>query len=82
MKVPVIELPLILHKDWDGFALFFCIVVRDKTNEKVIKHELEHVRQWWRYGVVGFPFVYGWWLLHYGYEQHPLEIEARLAEYK
>lgn len=40
-------------------------------------HELIHLQQIQRYGAVGFTLRYLWWLARYGYERHPLEVEAR-----
>lgn len=40
-------------------------------------HELEHVRQWHRYGLFGFPVRYLYYLLRVGYLHHPLELAAR-----
>lgn len=40
-------------------------------------HELIHLQQIERFGAVGFSARYLWWLARYGYERHPLEIEAR-----
>ena len=49
-------------------------------NERLIRHELAHVAQIRRYGVVGFYARYiALWLRH-GYRNHPFEIEAREAE--
>jgi len=79
INTPIIVAPRIFIKGRDGFALPFCIVIRERR-DSLIKHELCHVRQWWRYGVIGFPFVYGHYLLKSGYKNHPLEIEARRAE--
>ena len=79
MRVPVIKAPWLFLDGWAGFALPFCVVVKERE-EKLIKHEMKHVEQWWRYGVVGFPFIYLYYLKKYGYMDHPLEIEAREAE--
>ena len=43
-------------------------------------HERVHARQWRRYGFVGFIVRYVWFVVRYGYERHPLEVEARRAE--
>ena len=46
---------------------------------KIYDHEKIHVAQWHRYGYFGFGFAvrYIWGLIVYGYENHPLEKEAR-----
>jgi hypothetical protein len=48
--------------------------------EGLLAHELAHVRQWRAFGVLGFLFYYARHLIRHGYEGHPLEIAARLAE--
>jgi hypothetical protein len=46
----------------------------------LLRHEVQHVRQWHRYGRVGFLVRYLWQCARYGYTNAPLEIEARAAE--
>lgn len=43
----------------------------------VLKHESVHWEQWRRYGTLGYyvRYLVGW--LRHGYENHPMEIEAR-----
>jgi hypothetical protein len=50
------------------------------TDERLIRHEQVHLRQWKRYWMVGFPFIYIYYHLKYGYQNNPLEIEARKEE--
>lgn len=45
-----------------------------------MKHERVHVAQIERMGRLKFLAVYAWLLLRHGYQQHPMEIEAREAE--
>lgn len=54
-------------------------------NERLLRHELEHVRQWRRHGVAGFLVrylgAYAWWRVRgfphkAAYRRIPLEIEA------
>jgi hypothetical protein len=49
--------------------------------QSLLKHERQHLKQWLRYLWIGFPFVYIYQYLRYGYWNMPLEIEARAAEY-
>jgi len=67
-----------LWLDWDGHALPGAIVVYGHWSD-VLRHEREHVEQWYRWGVL-FPVVYGIYLLRYGYHDNPFEVEARKAE--
>jgi len=58
---------------------------RAASNERLLRHEREHVAQWRRYGIVGFLVRYvgayvRWRLRGFGhwaaYRRIPLEIEA------
>lgn len=58
---------------------------RSASNERLLRHELVHVEQWRRYGVVGFLWRYvgayvRWRLRSHAhraaYRRIPLEIEA------
>jgi hypothetical protein len=42
----------------------------------VIAHEQVHLDQIERYGPACFAILYLWWLCRFGYERHPLEVEA------
>lgn len=51
-------------------------------DEMLHVHELHHLEQMKRDGVVVFLVRYFWWLAKYGYANNPYEIEARQrAEY-
>lgn len=57
------------------------IVHRDaKLTPRLLRHELEHVRQW-RERPLSFPFLYVWNHLRFGYDRNPFEVEARAAEH-
>lgn len=58
------------------------IVVHPDTQltERLIRHELAHVRQW-RSRPFAFPVLYLWKHLRYGYHDNPYEVEAREAEH-
>jgi hypothetical protein len=43
----------------------------------LVAHEEAHLAQIDRHGPWGFAARYLWWLFLHGYENHPLEIEAR-----
>jgi hypothetical protein len=70
----------------DGITLGSLVIVREgKSSPYLLRHELVHVRQWRRYGVVGFSVrylgSYALWRLrrkgHRGaYLRIPMEIEA------
>jgi hypothetical protein len=47
--------------------------------ERLLRHELEHVRQW-RAAPLTFPVRYAWQHLRCGYRDNPFEIAARAAE--
>lgn len=46
---------------------------------RLLRHELEHVRQWQRRPLT-FPLHYAWLHLRHGYRANPYEVEARAAE--
>lgn len=50
-----------------------------KYDKKLIAHEREHLKQWIRYGIIGFLPVYLYQYFKFGYWDAPLEIEARKA---
>ena len=45
-----------------------------------VMHEVEHVRQFRRYGFVGFTLLYLWESARKGYYNNRFEVEARVAE--
>jgi hypothetical protein len=45
-----------------------------------VKHEMAHIEQYRRYGVIKFLLLYTWYSMKYGYYNNPLEIEAREKE--
>ncbi|MBO9617447.1 MAG: DUF4157 domain-containing protein [Niabella sp.] len=50
------------------------------TDERWLRHELKHIEQYERYGLLGFLFRYILQTARYGYHNCPLEREARAAE--
>jgi hypothetical protein len=60
------------------FGVF--ILAERMGNERLIKHEMAHWLQYKRMGAVRFYAAYLWGLLRHGYQNHPMEIEARKAE--
>lgn len=62
---------------------FGIFLLRERFNDvRLRRHELAHAAQVLRYGIPGFYVRYLWLLARHGYENHPLEIEARAAEGK
>lgn len=49
-------------------------------NEKWLKHELCHIRQYKQHGYAGFIIKYIWESLRKGYYNNRFEVEAREAE--
>lgn len=50
------------------------------ADKKWVRHELQHIRQFQRYGFLRFLFMYSWESLRHGYYHNKWEIEARQAE--
>lgn len=51
-----------------------------QANERWLKHELCHVKQFEQYGFFSFVFLYLWESLNQGYNNNKFEKEARQAE--
>lgn len=49
-------------------------------NQKWVKHELHHIKQFQDFGFFNFLARYGWESMLKGYYLNKYEIEARLAE--
>lgn len=49
-------------------------------NERLLKHELCHVRQYQEHGYIGFLAKYLWESFRKGYYNNKFEVEARKAE--
>lgn len=87
MKSPVAA-PLLVRwylnlTGYDGITLPpFGIYIREKclSDDRLCRHEQMHWIQYMRMGAIKFYAVYLWQLFRYGYEKHPMEIEARSAE--
>ena len=50
------------------------------NNERLRKHELQHLKQANDMGGVKFYLIYLWYSVRYGYLNNPLEVDARNAE--
>jgi hypothetical protein len=50
-----------------------------RLTDRLLRHELVHVRQWQR-APLTFPLHYAWQHLKHGYRDNPYEVEARAAE--
>jgi hypothetical protein len=50
-----------------------------RLTDRLLRHELAHVRQWQR-APVTFPLRYVWQHIRHGYRDNPYEVEARAAE--
>ncbi len=50
------------------------------ANERLLKHELCHVRQYKQYGMISFLSRYLWESIRKGYYNNRFEVEARGAE--
>ncbi len=67
-------------RGYSAFAIGHAVVTRSPNpSERLLAHELVHVRQAERLGILMAP-VYGLLLLIYGYARHPLERAARQAQ--
>lgn len=55
-------------------------VPEEEVNARWRRHEDWHKYQWRRDGRIKFATLYLWYLICYGYENNPYEIEARKME--
>jgi hypothetical protein len=62
------------------FGIYF--VTEEYYSERLRRHELCHWRQYKRMGLFAFYLKYISLFFRHGYYDHPMEIEARLAENK
>jgi hypothetical protein len=49
-------------------------------DERWLKHELAHIEQYQKHGLIKFLVLYIWYSIKYGYYNNPFEIEAREKE--
>jgi len=79
----LIRVPLLIPT-WAAAQVLFpnMIFVRwdVHASRRLIAHELVHVKQIERYGLLGYWFRYVALLVMYGYDEHPMENEARSLE--
>ena len=79
----LIRVPLLIPT-WAAAQVLFpnMIFVRwdVHASRRLIAHELVHVEQIERYGLLGYWFRYVALLVMYGYDEHPMENEARALE--
>lgn len=60
---------------WGVFIRAECL-----ADERLCRHEMAHWAQYQRMGAVKFYAAYLWLMMLHGYQNHPMEIEARSAE--
>jgi hypothetical protein len=72
---------MLLPKRYVAITLSSHVLTRETSlDERVLRHEWTHVKQWRRFGLFGFLVRYSWYHFKYGYAGNPFEIEAREAE--
>tara|TARA_R110002126_G_scaffold255711_2_gene398764 strand:- start:8265 stop:8534 length:270 start_codon:yes stop_codon:yes gene_type:complete len=70
---------------FQGWTSFWNVIYLDPEylqDEKLIKHEMTHIKQINEEGKIKFSIKYLFWTCRYGYWNNPYEVEARLAETK
>jgi len=55
-------------------------VLEKEVGARWRRHEEKHKEQWRTEGRIRFAAKYLWFSIRYGYENNPLEVEARAAE--
>jgi len=72
----IIQVPW-LYGGFNGFAFWPFIVVLDKSDKRLIAHEMAHIEQQLKGWLFGFYIKYIYYHFRYGYKDNPYEIEAR-----
>lgn len=62
------------------FIRFTRFELSNSVRIRLLAHEEAHVKQYKRYGFIGFIIRYLWYSIRYSYKNNPLEIEAKQAE--
>ena len=68
---------------FDGWASFWRVIYvlpGFEHDQRLLRHEAEHLRQIERDGRIKFSIKYLYWMCRYGYKNCPYEVEARAAE--
>jgi len=78
---------LLLPKKYTAFTIMRHIYIKCSEQSmteiqrlRLLAHEECHIAQYVKYGFLGFLFRYLWYSIKYGYNNNPLEVEARKAE--
>jgi hypothetical protein len=65
-----------------GMVIYpFMLFKRDQKDidDRLFRHELEHIYQVQKYGWIKFYVTYIWYNIRYGYRENPYEVVAREA---
>ena len=65
---------------WTSFWHVIYVLPGHEHDERLLRHEREHIEQIERDGRWLFALKYSWWTFRRGYWLNPYEIEARAAE--
>jgi len=78
---------ILLPKKYEAFTIMQHIYIKCSKQSmteiqrlRLLAHEGCHTAQYLRCGFFGFLFRYLWYSIKYGYNDNPLEVEARKAE--
>ncbi len=65
---------------WNTIFIYGTTEENFLANKQWLRHELEHVKQWKKYGFFGYIWKYLRYSIKYGYEENPFEKEAVAQE--
>lgn len=65
---------------WTSFWNVIYLAPGFEQDQRLLRHERQHLAQMARDGKLLYLLKYTYWLLRYGYRNNPYEIEARQAE--
>lgn len=69
-------------RGWASFWRTIYVLPGFEHDQRLLRHERKHLEQIERDGRFLFAIKYLYWLLRYGYQKCPYEVEARAAEWK
>jgi len=81
LPVSIIRVPWLIPR-WARAQVWGRVILLRRgveISEQLLAHELAHVMQWRALGIFPFMFHYLMGLFRYGYQRHPLELEAQAA---
>lgn len=68
------------YRAWVIFPYMLFKMSQDEVDDRLFRHEWEHVQQVYRDGWIKFYFKYIWYSIVHGYKNNPYEVMARAVQ--